>query len=128
MGGPTSDGGPNFAPQAPHVRSTPGDPGRSSISRGFLPRYRRLIWGGVGSVAVGAPWVVAAVAPGQQRYVVHVLIFTMLFAALAQGPSRYLIPRHTDHLESNLWLAEQFGARVQAHARQVIIEGVGFQQ
>jgi ABC-type branched-subunit amino acid transport system permease subunit len=43
----------------------------------------RWIWGGVSGVAVGAPWVVAAVAPGQQRYVVHVLIFTMLFATLA---------------------------------------------
>jgi ABC-type branched-subunit amino acid transport system permease subunit len=35
------------------------------------------------ALAVGAPWIVAAVAPGQQRYVVHVLIFTALFAALA---------------------------------------------
>jgi ABC-type branched-subunit amino acid transport system permease subunit len=34
-------------------------------------------------VAVAAPWLVAAVAPGQQRYIVHVLIFTALFAALA---------------------------------------------
>jgi branched-chain amino acid transport system permease protein len=34
-------------------------------------------------VAVAAPWLVARVAPGQQRYVVHVLIFTALFAALA---------------------------------------------
>ncbi|MGH7335777.1 MAG: branched-chain amino acid ABC transporter permease, partial [Candidatus Rokuibacteriota bacterium] len=43
----------------------------------------RWIWGGVGSAAVAAPWLVAAVAPGQQRYIVHVLIFTILFAALA---------------------------------------------
>ena len=35
------------------------------------------------ALAAGAPWLVAAVAPGQQRYVVHVLIFTALFAALA---------------------------------------------
>jgi ABC-type branched-subunit amino acid transport system permease subunit len=35
------------------------------------------------AVAVSAPWLVAAVAPRQQRYVVHVLIFTALFAALA---------------------------------------------
>jgi ABC-type branched-subunit amino acid transport system permease subunit len=34
-------------------------------------------------VAVAAPWMVAAIAPRQQRYVVHVLIFTALFAALA---------------------------------------------
>ena len=38
---------------------------------------------GLGVLALGAPWIVAAVAPDQQRYVVHVLIFTALFAALA---------------------------------------------
>lgn len=38
---------------------------------------------GLGGLAVAAPWLVAAVAPGQQRYVVHVLIFTAIFAALA---------------------------------------------
>jgi len=35
------------------------------------------------AVAVAAPWLVAAVAPGQQRYIVHVLVYTALFAALA---------------------------------------------
>lgn len=44
---------------------------------------RRLLPLGLGILAVAAPFVVAAVAPGQQRYVVHVLIFTALFAALA---------------------------------------------
>jgi ABC-type branched-subunit amino acid transport system permease subunit len=34
-------------------------------------------------LVVALPWVAAVVAPGQQRYVVHVLIFTALFAALA---------------------------------------------
>jgi ABC-type branched-subunit amino acid transport system permease subunit len=34
-------------------------------------------------LVVALPWVVAVVAPGQQRYIVHVLIFTALFAALA---------------------------------------------
>ena len=29
------------------------------------------------------PWLVAAVAPRQQRYILHVLIFTAIFAALA---------------------------------------------
>jgi branched-chain amino acid transport system permease protein len=38
---------------------------------------------GLGALAVAAPWVVAAVAPGQQRYILHVLIFTALFGALA---------------------------------------------
>jgi ABC-type branched-subunit amino acid transport system permease subunit len=35
------------------------------------------------ALAIAAPWLVAAVAPGQQRYVVHVLVYTALFAALA---------------------------------------------
>ncbi len=34
-------------------------------------------------VVVAAPWLVAAVVPRQQRYIMHVLIFTALFAALA---------------------------------------------
>src|SRR5213594_601382 len=34
-------------------------------------------------MVVAAPWLVAAVVPRQQRYVLHVLIFTVLFAALA---------------------------------------------
>lgn len=38
---------------------------------------------GLGALAVAAPWVVAAVAPGVERYVLHVLIFTALFGALA---------------------------------------------
>jgi len=32
---------------------------------------------------VAVPWLVGAVVPGQQRYVLHILIFTALFAALA---------------------------------------------
>src|SRR2546426_121952 len=34
-------------------------------------------------MVVAAPWLVAAALPRQQRYVLHVLIFTVLFAALA---------------------------------------------
>lgn len=44
---------------------------------------RTLAGAALCAVAVSAPWLVAAIAPGQQRYVVHVLIFTALFAALA---------------------------------------------
>jgi ABC-type branched-subunit amino acid transport system permease subunit len=32
---------------------------------------------------VGLPWLVAAVFPGQQRYLLHILVFTGLFASLA---------------------------------------------
>ena len=44
---------------------------------------RRAAGLALAALAVAAPWLVAAVAPGQQRYLVHVLIFTALFAALA---------------------------------------------
>ena len=37
----------------------------------------------LGALAIAAPWLVAAVAPDQQRYIVHVLVYTALFAALA---------------------------------------------
>jgi ABC-type branched-subunit amino acid transport system permease subunit len=34
-------------------------------------------------VLVGVPWIVAAVAPGQQRYILHILVLTALWASLA---------------------------------------------
>jgi hypothetical protein len=37
---------------------------------------RVLRWGLGGTFLVAIPWMVAAVAPGQQRYILHVLIFT----------------------------------------------------
>lgn len=41
--------------------------------------------GGIAGLAilVALPWLVAAMVPGQQRYVLHILIFTGFFAALA---------------------------------------------
>jgi len=47
------------------------------------------------------------------------------FAALAAGRSVWIAPRVTDHLATNLWLAERFGARVRLQATRVEIEGVG---
>ena len=44
---------------------------------------RRVGWLVLGVAILAAPWLVAAVVPRQQRYVLHVLIFTALFAALA---------------------------------------------
>ncbi len=35
------------------------------------------------ALAIAAPWIVAVVVPDQRRYVVHVLIYTALFVALA---------------------------------------------
>jgi branched-chain amino acid transport system permease protein len=44
---------------------------------------RRAAASALAVVVVSAPWLVAAAIPRQQRYVLHVLIFTALFAALA---------------------------------------------
>ena len=56
----------------------------------------------------------------------HMADQLVLFAALAGGTSRYLVPSQTDHLASNLWLASQFGAQVGLQGQQVSIEGLGF--
>src|SRR5262245_66019016 len=40
-------------------------------------------WGVAALVVAALPWIVAGVAPGQERYILHVLIFTARFAALA---------------------------------------------
>src|SRR2546428_5284869 len=40
-------------------------------------------WAAGGVLVVAAPWIVAALVPGQQRYVLQILVFTALFAALA---------------------------------------------
>jgi RNA 3'-terminal phosphate cyclase (ATP) len=55
----------------------------------------------------------------------HLADQLVLFCALARGTSSYVVPRASAHLESNLWLVAQFGARVSVDARRVEIEGVG---
>jgi RNA 3'-terminal phosphate cyclase (ATP) len=47
-----------------------------------------------------------------------------LFAALAAGVTRYRVPRETEHLTTNLWLARRFGAEVEREDGEVRIEGV----
>jgi RNA 3'-terminal phosphate cyclase (ATP) len=54
----------------------------------------------------------------------HLADQLVLFAALARGTSRYIVPRETEHLTSNLWLIAQFGARGGVDRRQVVIEGL----
>ena len=46
------------------------------------------------------------------------------FAALAAGASTWVAPHATDHLTTNLWLAERFGARVALRNGRVEVEGV----
>jgi RNA 3'-terminal phosphate cyclase (ATP) len=55
----------------------------------------------------------------------HLADQLVLFCALARGTSRYIVPHGSAHLESNLWLVGQFGARVAVDARRVEIQGVG---
>jgi RNA 3'-terminal phosphate cyclase (ATP) len=54
----------------------------------------------------------------------HLADQLVLFCALAQGTSSYIVPRHTPHLESNLWLVAQFGVRVAVDAGRVEIQGL----
>jgi RNA 3'-terminal phosphate cyclase (ATP) len=56
----------------------------------------------------------------------HLADQLILFAALADGTSRYRIPRLTEHVESNLWLVGQLlGASGRVRDHWVEIEGVG---
>ena len=58
------------------------------------------------------------------RYIADQLI---IYAGLAEGTTRYLIPRITEHVETNLWLIEEFlGARTKVSGNLVEIEGIGF--
>ncbi len=51
----------------------------------------------------------------------------ILYAALADGVSEYRIPGLTDHVETNLWLAETIlGARTEVRNNLVRIQGVGY--
>jgi RNA 3'-terminal phosphate cyclase (ATP) len=54
----------------------------------------------------------------------HLADQLVLFCALARGTSSYTVPRHTPHLESNLWLVAQFGARVAVDSQHVEIQGL----
>lgn len=59
------------------------------------------------------------------RYIADQVI---IYAGLAEGISRYSIPRITEHIETNLWLIEEFlGARTKISDNLIIeIEGIGF--
>jgi RNA 3'-terminal phosphate cyclase (ATP) len=57
----------------------------------------------------------------------HVADQLVPFAALAKGVSEYLVPRSTAHLETNLWLAERFGATARLEGNRVRVEGLGVQ-
>jgi RNA 3'-terminal phosphate cyclase (ATP) len=54
----------------------------------------------------------------------------VLYAALAEGVTEYLIPHMTDHIEANLWLVEQvlgkFGAQAEVTGNRVRVKGIGY--
>jgi len=58
------------------------------------------------------------------RYLADQLIF---YAALADGVSEYRVPRLTEHVETNLWLAESMlGAKTEVNHNIVKIHGIGY--
>jgi len=58
----------------------------------------------------------------------HLADQLVLFAAVAAGVTRYRVPRETEHLASNLWLAERFGAKTRRSGRVVEIEGIAIRR
>jgi RNA 3'-terminal phosphate cyclase (ATP) len=57
----------------------------------------------------------------------HLADQLILFAALARGQTRYSIPRPTEHVESNLWLAEKMlGVEIRQEENVLQVEGIGF--
>lgn len=50
----------------------------------------------------------------------------IIYAALADGESEYIIPRMTEHIESNLWLIQDIlGAKVSIRGNNLKIKGIG---
>ncbi len=56
----------------------------------------------------------------------HLADQLILFAALADGQTRYRIPMMTDHVESNLWIVEtMLGARTARDGSIITVGGIG---
>lgn len=57
----------------------------------------------------------------------HLADQLILFGALAEGTTQYLIPTLTDHVESNLWLVrEVLGAESELKGNLLTLHGIGF--
>jgi RNA 3'-terminal phosphate cyclase len=51
----------------------------------------------------------------------------IIYAGLADGLTRYSVPRITEHIETNLWLVEEYlGASTKIDGNLLEINGVGF--
>jgi RNA 3'-terminal phosphate cyclase (ATP) len=58
------------------------------------------------------------------RYIADQLV---IYAGLAEGTTRCLIPRISEHVETNLWLIEEFlGAKTKIDGNVIQIAGIGF--
>jgi RNA 3'-terminal phosphate cyclase (ATP) len=56
----------------------------------------------------------------------HLADQLIIYAALANGESEYIIPRMTGHIDSNLWLVKDIlGAEVSLKGNHLRIKGVG---
>jgi RNA 3'-terminal phosphate cyclase (ATP) len=87
-----------------------GRPGRSSESIGRYVAERF-----VEDLKTGA---------AVDRYTADQLI---IYAGLAEGVTRYSVPRITEHVETNLWLIEEFlGAKTKVDRNFIEIGGIGF--
>jgi RNA 3'-terminal phosphate cyclase (ATP) len=59
----------------------------------------------------------------------HLADQLILFASLAGGKTHYVIPRRTEHIESNLWLVEKIlGVKSDLSKNHLQIDGIGFSQ
>jgi RNA 3'-terminal phosphate cyclase (ATP) len=59
----------------------------------------------------------------------HLADQLILFAALAEGTTQYLIPMMTDHIQSNLWLVDEIlGVKPELNGNLLTIHGIGFQK
>jgi RNA 3'-terminal phosphate cyclase (ATP) len=56
----------------------------------------------------------------------HLADQLVLFAALAEGRTTYIVPDVSDHVLSNAWLVRQFGATVDITEHRVTVDGIGF--
>ena len=57
------------------------------------------------------------------RYLADQLI---VYGALASGVTEYIVPRVTEHVDANLWLAAKSGAKAHADSKRLRIEGMGY--
>lgn len=60
------------------------------------------------------------------RYTADQLI---LYASLAEGTSEYIVPKMTEHIDTNLWLVESIlGAKTEVKGNRVKIKGVAYRR